>query len=232
MFCIGANDQGWRMVWGQERRHQGIIHSVLYFLVPGKGLFKLPNLPDAMVFSTVEGQEGTKFSGGGLLSEPKEAMKRWKLSYKGDLLHNGQTIKGCSFEGEFVSQLGYFDYDTDISIRAIARSIATEPWSRAYFKHLETYVVFFRSFNFPVIIFLFDFRAHQSRIEQMGKMRGKLIIGPDSNYEINLEAFRDLSYGHARNWELMHRYAYFMFFLDDGSRFSIIHVNQPCTGSK
>lgn len=123
---------------GQERRHQGITHSVLYFLVPGKGIFKLPQLPDSMVFCTVDGQSSVKFSGGGLLSEPREAMKRWKLSYKGNLLHNGEIIENCSFDVEFTSQIGYFDYDTDISIKAIAKSIATEPWSRTYFDHLKT----------------------------------------------------------------------------------------------
>lgn len=138
VFYIGANSAGWRLVMGQERRHQGIVHSVLYFLVPGKGVYKLPQLPDAMVFSTVDGQDNDKFTGGGLLSEPREAMKRWRLSYKGDLLHDGEIVRNCSFEGEFVSQIGFLDYDTDISLKAIARSIATEPWSRSYFDNLKT----------------------------------------------------------------------------------------------
>lgn len=64
----------------------------------------------------------------------------------------------------------------------------------------------------------------------MGQLHGKLSIGGET-HDLDLEGFRDLSYGRARNWELMHRYAYFMFFLEDGSRFSLIHVNQPCTGS-
>lgn len=64
----------------------------------------------------------------------------------------------------------------------------------------------------------------------MGRIQGKMLID-GTKYDVNLRGFRDLSYGHARNWELMHRYAYFMFFLDDGTSFSLIHVNQPCTGS-
>lgn len=139
VFFIGANSKGWRMVFGQERRHQGIIHSVLYFLIPGKGLYKLPQLPDAMTFSTSDGVSSVKFSGGGLLSEPREAMKRWRLSYRGDLQHStGDIVKNCSFDGEFTSQIGYLDYDTDISLKAIAKSIATEPWSREYFANLKS----------------------------------------------------------------------------------------------
>lgn len=83
-----------------------------------------------------------------------------------------------------------------------------------------------------IIIILSSYcSAHQSRIEQMGNIRGQLTIA-GQDYDLNLEGFRDLSYGNARNWEFMHRYAYFMFFLEDGTRFSLIHVNQPCTGSK
>lgn len=65
----------------------------------------------------------------------------------------------------------------------------------------------------------------------MGNIRGQLTIAGE-NFALEMDGFRDLSYGHARNWALMHRYAYFMFFLEDGTRFSLIHVNQPCTGSK
>ena len=123
---------------GQERRHKGITHNVLYFLVPGRGLYKLPQLPDAMTFTTKDGKPTVGFSGDGLHSEPREPMKKWKLSYNGDLLHDGVRIKNCSFDAEFTSTIGYLDYDSDISIKAIARSIATERWSRGYFEALKT----------------------------------------------------------------------------------------------
>lgn len=76
----------------------------------------------------------------------------------------------------------------------------------------------------------FSYSAHQSRIEQMGQIKGQLRVGTES-FDLEMDGFRDLSYGTARDWSLMHRYAFFMFFLEDGTRFSIIHVNQPCTGS-
>lgn len=66
----------------------------------------------------------------------------------------------------------------------------------------------------------------------MGEIHGKLSLhGGEEVHDMELDGFRDLSYGHARNWSLMHRYAYFMIFLENGTRFSLIHVNQPCTGS-
>lgn len=123
---------------GLERRHGGIIHTVLYFLVPGRGVFKLPQLPDTMVFSTKEGEESSGFSAAGLFAGPKEAMKKWTIYYKGNLLHKGEILKNCSFDAEFSSSFGCMDYDTDLSPKAIARSIATEPWSRKYFDQLKT----------------------------------------------------------------------------------------------
>lgn len=137
-FYIGANKNGWRFILGQERRPQGIIHSVLYFLIPNRGIFKLPQLPDAMVFSTSEGESSNGFVGGGLSCQPREPMKKWKMSYKGDLLHDGKVTKNCHFEGEFYSPIGYLDYDTDLSIKAIAKSVATEPWTREYFQCLQS----------------------------------------------------------------------------------------------
>lgn len=38
---------------------------------------------------------------------------------------------------QWTSDQPYFDFDTDMDARALARSIAREPWSRKYFKGLR-----------------------------------------------------------------------------------------------
>ena len=38
--------------------------------------------------------------------------------------------------------------------------------------------------------------------------------------------------GHKRNWDLMHRYAFFMLFLEDGTKATIGVICQPCTCSR
>lgn len=137
----GGNSAGWRFVMGIERRHQGIAHGVLYFLIPGKGLYCMPKTPDTLTFNTADGEECGSFRAGGIFTEPTVAMEKWSLIYKGDLLHEGKIVKNCRFEGEFCSAGAsgdHFDFYADSSIQMIAKSIATEPWSREYFRNLKT----------------------------------------------------------------------------------------------
>jgi len=44
-----------------------------------------PKLPDTTLQQTKEDEEGAVFGAEGLKFEPVEAMKRWKLSYKGKM---------------------------------------------------------------------------------------------------------------------------------------------------
>lgn len=48
--------------------------------MPGEGLLKSPKQPDSLMFGTEDefGAEGLKF-------EPLEPMRKWKISYKGQL---------------------------------------------------------------------------------------------------------------------------------------------------
>jgi hypothetical protein len=48
--------------------------------VPGEGLLTSPKLPDSTLFGTEDefGAEGLKF-------EPLEPMRKWKMSYKGQM---------------------------------------------------------------------------------------------------------------------------------------------------
>lgn len=39
----------------------------------------------------------------------------------------------------WTTNLPYFNFDTDIHPKAVARAMAMEPWSKEYFKNLERY---------------------------------------------------------------------------------------------
>lgn len=90
----------------------------------------------------------------------------------------------------------------------IARAIAKEPWTKEYFEMMKT--------------------AHQSRYEQMGEAIVKVEID-GGKYEFTTQSFRDHGYGAKRDWSLMHRYAFFHIFLDNGMMAAIGVVSQPCT---
>uniref|UniRef100_A0A1B6DMW9 Uncharacterized protein n=1 Tax=Clastoptera arizonana TaxID=38151 RepID=A0A1B6DMW9_9HEMI len=75
-------------------------------------------------------------------------------------------------------------------------------------------------------------RAHQDHYEQMGTMDAKLSIeGREDCQLLKMSAFRDHSFGPERDWELMHRYAFHMIFLEDGTKASVGVICQPSTNS-
>lgn len=64
----------------------------------------------------------------------------------------------------------------------------------------------------------------------MGQIDGYLEINGDKRL-ISLNGFRDHSFGHRRDWTLMHRYIYHVLHLKDGKRISVGVISQPCTSS-
>ncbi|XP_059609305.1 uncharacterized protein LOC132256775 [Phlebotomus argentipes] len=209
VFYIGANSDGYRFIMGTERRHKGIVHAVLYFVIPDIGFICLPQFPDTMMFTTSFGKEGNAFGGPGFISEPILPMNKWRLRYRGQM-RQGEKLHDVEFSLEFLSQWPFFDFDSDLNPRALAEAMAREKWTQEYFAYLKS--------------------AHQSHYEQMGSIRGTLKINGESR-TVEMRGFRDHSYGFKRDWSLMHRYAFIVFFLEDGRSVSMGVICQPCTCS-
>lgn len=209
IFYIAGNSDGYRFIMGTERRHKGIVHGVLYLVVPDIGCLCLPQLPDTMMFTTNFGKEGNAFGGPGFSSEPILPMNKWRLRYRGQMRH-GDKLHDIEFSFEYLSQFPYFDFDSDLSPQSLANSMALEKWTQEYFRNLRS--------------------AHQSHYEQMGNIRGTLKINGVPRV-IDMRGFRDHSYGFKRDWTLMHRYAFIVFFLEDGRSVSMGIISQPCTCS-
>lgn len=194
---------------GTERRHNGLVHGVFYVVIPNRGLFCLPQFPDTSIFSTENGEEGTAFKAGGIKNEPVTPTKLWKLSYNGDVRQDDQLYP-ITVDAEFSSNNKILDFDCDLDSSSISKSIANEKWSKEYFEVLK--------------------HAHQTHYEQMGVIKATIKLD-DEIHEIEMQAFRDHSFGHKRDWTLMHRYAFFILFFEDGRSLSIGIISQPSTGS-
>lgn len=65
----------------------------------------------------------------------------------------------------------------------------------------------------------------------MGFFKGNITIDNEF-HSLDLQAFRDHSYGYKRDWDLMYRYAFFILFFKDGSSCSLGIICQPCTSTK
>ncbi|XP_068618419.1 uncharacterized protein [Battus philenor] len=212
VFFISAardeNDKGMYVISGCERRPMGMCNGLFYIGLPGKGLLCSKKIPDTVLFGAQIGE----FAAEGIKIEPVEPMKKWAVSYKGMMWYQNDPKKlvEVDFRGEWTATSKYFDYDTDLYPPAIIRSIAKEKWSRQYFEGLKT--------------------AHQSHYEQFGVMKCKVKI-EDETMELTLPSFRDHSFGHKRDWSLMHRYAFHHIFLENGTSISVGVICQPLTAT-
>ncbi|KAJ2943572.1 hypothetical protein O0L34_g16681 [Tuta absoluta] len=212
VFFISAtkneDDKGIYVIAGCERRPMGMCNGVFYIGLPGKGLLKSRKLPDTVLF----GADVFEFGAEGLKITPVEPMEKWTVAYKGEMKyeHDPEKVVNVEFHGEWIATTGYFDFDTDLYPPAVIRSIAKEKWSRKYFEGLKT--------------------AHQSHYEQFGILKCNFKIDGES-FEYTLPSFRDHSYGHKRDWSLMHRYAFHHIFLQNGTSIAVGVVCQPSTAS-
>ncbi|CAH1998610.1 unnamed protein product [Acanthoscelides obtectus] len=162
--------------------------------------------PESLFSMEYFGAEGISF-------KPLEPMKKWHVSYKGKMKQesNPQNILDVELEGIWYSDYPWILFEVDSPAHVLATSFALEEWSKKYFQKLK--------------------ETHQSHYEQMGFFSGKLKVN-GKYYELdNLDAFRDHSFGHKRDWTIMHRYIYHMFYLKDGTKISVGVISQPCTSS-
>ncbi|XP_054287744.1 uncharacterized protein LOC129003474 [Macrosteles quadrilineatus] len=205
VFFIAVTQDGFYVVAGSERRKHNIVNGVFYVVVPGLGLLCGHKIPDTVLFDA----EDDTFGAEGLLLQPLEPMRKWKLTYTGEMwLHVNPTKQfSVAFSAVFTSALPIFHYDTDLDPGLLAAAIANEPWTLQYFKALK--------------------KSHQCHYEQMGNMEATLTVNTEVYNLTNMAAFRDHSYGVERDWELLHRYVFHMIFLEDGTKAAVGVICHP-----
>lgn len=74
------------------------------------------------------------------------------------------------------------------------------------------------------------FSAHQTHYEQMGSLKATLTVN-EEQCMLKMDSFRDHSFGHKRDWSLMHRYIFHMLYLSDDTKICVGVISQPCTTS-
>ncbi|XP_046683308.1 uncharacterized protein LOC124369363 isoform X2 [Homalodisca vitripennis] len=196
VYMNGANRIGWYIVVGLARRQLN-VDGFLLLKVPGVGLLLSPKLPDTVL--NVDEAEDSSFSSEGLKLTPLQPMTCWWLQYKGmmRLSHNPQKKFQVQLDARWQSDLGFFNYDTDMPMRSLAKGLSNETWTKNYFKCLKDH--------------------HQTHYEQFGELTGNVIID-NVDFNINMSAMRDHSFGYRREWKAFHRYALHIFTLADGTR--------------
>lgn len=202
VYFNGSNSSGFYLVAAIARRHQNINQTVFILHVPSVGMLQLPCAP-ATTIVTSESING--YRAGGLQIEMLSPMKKWKLSFRGDMVLDGNLVP-VVLNAVWERCSDYFDADTDMDEHALAMSIAREPWSRAFFERLKS--------------------SHQTHYEQFGDFRGTAKVG-GVEYSLNLRGARDHSYGNEREWKHFHRYALQFVHLDNGICFNVGVLSMP-----
>jgi len=213
VYFNGASSNGTYFVAATARRHENLVQTILYIRLPGVGLLEMPSLPDTSLYTTKE----LSFSAAGLEIAPVNAMKTWTIKYDGKMRlrktpdGEGEEVH-VRFEVDWNAITQFFDFDTDMNPAVIADAMATEPWSREFFKQLEV--------------------AHQTHYEQFGEITGTIKISGHGDHEITVRGVRDHSYGNIRDWSDLHRYAIQYLHLEDGTSIAIGKICMPRTLSR
>lgn len=213
VYFNGANKEGVYFVGATARRHDRLVQTLLYIRLPDLGLLELPSLPDTCLLE----DKPKSYAAGGLVIDPVEPMKRWRLSFNGPLRltptgGGSQQQITASFTLDWVAYTPCFDFDTDLHPRSLCDGMAREIWSRERFNDLKL--------------------AHQTHYEQFGEISGTLNLGTFGERKLRVQGVRDHSYGNLRDWSDLHRYAIQYLHLEDGKAICIGNICMPRTMSR
>ena len=152
----GAGRDGTSLIMSGARRKENILQSMVFVNIPGLGLLRHVQHPETAMVQTEE-EAGQGWSGGGVSLVPEQPMRRWRLSFEGRMRNErAGSEHSVKISGTYTSQLPYFDFDSEMEAWTVARAMAREPWSRAYFARLKA--------------------AHQNHYEQFGDVRGVIEV--------------------------------------------------------
>ncbi|CAD5118413.1 DgyrCDS7123 [Dimorphilus gyrociliatus] len=207
VYFTGANEKGEYIVAATARRQRNLNQAFLFIRLPHIGLLQMPHQPD----THCKADDENKFWSNGLRIDSIEAMKKWKISYEGNMkLSSGKEVFVRLAAG-WEAIMPYFDFDTDIPASAVSRAIAQEKWTKDRFERLR--------------------KAHQTHHEQFGKWTVSLEIDGEKRDTI-LYGVRDHSYGNVRDWRDIHRYALQYCYLEDGTCIGLLCICMPKTMSR
>ncbi|KAL5280317.1 hypothetical protein ACFFRR_004349 [Megaselia abdita] len=211
----GATQNGYRLVVSMERRRRGIYFAALYLYTPNRGVFKLPNLPDTICVPEIEVEQesnNNEFHSNGIKIEVVNPMRKWKIEFNGNLT-NGDKVYNVAIKAEFNSKnSSYFNHNKDLSSFVIADSLAREPWNDDFFHILKN---------------IGELTKNREHYEQVGTMEVDFKIDEEQEISVTMQAFRDHSFGTDNDLETMHRYAYFIIFLNNGSYVVFGNLSRP-----
>ncbi|CAC5406724.1 unnamed protein product [Mytilus coruscus] len=172
VYYGGFSKEGTRLALRIGRRHNRQSEVWLVLEIPGIGRLQHPLHPDTLV-SNVSNSE---YTAGGVKIEMIEPMKKWKISYNGQLRFEG-TERLVHVQMSLVWQTvsDPFSFDTDMNQSALADAVSRELWTKQFWDALRS--------------------KHQTHYELWGELRGKVKVDGFDQKFVTLRTIRDHSFG-------------------------------------
>lgn len=135
-----------------------------------------------------------------------EVEKTWAFSYNGKLknIKTGKQVS-ANIACEFSATGDIFEFGHHLDSRVLAKSIAKEKWTKAFFAALK--------------------ENNQTHYEQPGKVNASIIIDGKIT-DLSMPAMRDHSFG-KRDWNYMNKHFWLMALFEDKSHLNANMVSYP-----
>lgn len=169
------------------------------FFLKDAGFFGLTKSP---------GQEMEGFQLGKLRWEPVETGKKWRITFKGEVTDRSGRLHQCQTDLLFTGEHPLYDYANSSDQEMIAKVIASEKWTKAFFFNLKD--------------------TYQTHYEQTGTISGTIQLD-DKIYELTLRASRDHSFG-SRNWLSWDRHYWITGISDHGFHWTVTTIKWDFLG--
>ncbi len=169
------------------------------FFLKGVGFFGLTSSP---------GPEGEGFRQGALKWEPIETGKIWRITYEGEVHDRSGQPHQCKANLVFTGTHPVYDFAKSSDHEAIARAIAGEKWTKAFFHAMKD--------------------THQVHYEQTGQIKGTIILD-GTTHNLEMTASRDHSFG-SRNWLTWDRHYWITGVSDSGMHWTVTTIKWQFLG--
>lgn len=157
---------------------------------------------------TQPGPEMDGFRLGNLKWVPEETGKKWRITYQGEVTDQAGKKYNCSTNLLFTGEHPLYDYANSSDKEMIARAIASEKWTRAFFHNLKD--------------------TYQTHYEQTGTLAGTIELD-GKKHELFLRASRDHSFG-SRNWLSWDRHYWITGISDNGFHWTVTTIKWDFLG--
>ncbi|CAI5443991.1 unnamed protein product [Caenorhabditis angaria] len=242
VFFDAANRDGWYFTLGTAQRPENVINLFFILKIPSLGTFVNEELLTDTNVKSLNTSDATWRTASGFTVKCLEPMKKWSLSFQGNLVKSpgfrvfekiGAEAEAenfpripASFELIWTNFGGQFDFDTACSPTSIAHSLAIEPWSRELFERLrashQTHYeqpkpTHIRSQNAP------------NSISSSGFLTGSITLDSQTFSPSKMTSMRDHTIASYRRWSDIRRYIMMIYHLEDGTCVHTSVISMPET---